>query len=164
MTENDNDKDKPKDNVVIFPIHKRLRKDKTGPDPEAARRIKLEQTKEFVEGSIDDIGIELLKRLVQMGMKSNVHTFTTDLALVIDCLRGMIYRDFAVEHPAQKLADKMVQIRYKNQRPVATVNYGTVIDDKRKRTPIKGEFKEELDDTRDGFGEFIDFDPDFDLS
>ena len=60
MTENDNDKDKPKDNVVIFPLHKRLRKDKTGPDPEAARRIKLEQTKEFVEGSIDDIGIELL--------------------------------------------------------------------------------------------------------
>ena len=103
MTENDNDKDKPKDNVVIFPLHKRLRKDKTGPDPEAARRIKLEQTKEFVEGSIDDIGIELLKRLVQMGMKSNVHTFTTDLALVIDCLRGMIYRVFEVEHPAQKL-------------------------------------------------------------
>ena len=164
MTENDNDKDKPKDNVVIFPLHKRLRKDKTGPDPEAARRIKLEQTKEFVEGSIDDIGIELLKRLVQMGMKSNVHTFTTDLALVIDCLRGMIYRDFAVEHPAQKLADKMVQIRYKNQRPVATVNYGTVIDDKRKRTPIKGEFKEELDDTRDGFGEVRDFHPAFDLS
>ena len=161
MTENDKDK---KDNVIIFPIHKRLNKAKTGPDPEAARRIKLEQTREFVEGSIDDIGIELLKRLVQMGMKSNLHTFTTDLALVIDCLRGMIYRDFEVEHPAQKLSDKMVQIRYKNQRPIATVNYGTVLDDKRKRTPIKGEMKEELDDTRDGFGEFIDFDPDFDLS
>ena len=129
-----------------------------------AKQIQQQQTKQFVETAVDDISMTLLKAFVDLAMKTNQPNFTKDLALLVDVMRGMIYRDFAVDHPAQKLADKMVQIRYKNQRPVATVNYGTVIDDKRKRTPIKGEFKEELDDTRDGFGEFIDFDPDFDLS
>ena len=41
-------------------------------------------------------------------MKTNKPQFTKDLALLVDVMRGMIYRDFELPHPAQKLADKMV--------------------------------------------------------
>ena len=71
-----------------------------------------QQTKEFVEGNVD-IGYQLLDKFVNMGIRTNQLTFTADLALVIDTIRGLVYRDFSKPHPAQQFADKMVTIKCK---------------------------------------------------
>ena len=73
-----------------------------------AKQIQQQQTKKFVEGVVDDISMNLLKSFVDLAMKTNEPAFTKDLALLVDVMRGMIYRDFKLPHPAQKLADKMV--------------------------------------------------------
>ena len=73
-----------------------------------AKQIQQQQTKKFVEGVVDDISMNLLKSFVDLAMKTNEPVFTKDLALLVDVMRGMIYRDFKLPHPAQKLADKMV--------------------------------------------------------
>ena len=76
-----------------------------------AKQIQKQQTKKFVEGAVDDISMNLLKAFVDLAMKTNKTQFTKDLALLVDVMRGMIYRDFKLPHPAQKLADKMVILK-----------------------------------------------------
>ena len=155
----DNDNISGEEKIILFPLDKIKHKGRTGPkDTKYAEKIKLEQTKKFVEGEVDNIGMHLLKTFVDIGMKTQEKSFTSDFALVIDTLRGMIYRDFGVKHPAQMLADKMVTL---NQNKSATVDYSKVMSEKFKPTkPIKKELFEDIKDSENGF---IDFDPDFDV-
>ena len=66
-----------------------------------------------MEGNVDDIAYTLLDKFVNMGIVTNKLTFTADLAVVIDTIRGLIYRDFSKSHPTQQFADKMVTINMK---------------------------------------------------
>ena len=38
-------------------------------------------------------------------------SFTKDLAMLVDVMRGLIYRDFNMKHPSQVLSEKMVELR-----------------------------------------------------
>ena len=96
-----------KDNIILFPTNRIKNKDNVKkPVDEKQHKILVEQqTKEFVEGNVDDIAYTLLDKFVNMGIVTNKLTFTADLAVVIDTIRGLIYRDFYISHPAQQLAD-----------------------------------------------------------
>ena len=122
-----------------------------------------QQTKKFVEGAVDDISMNLLKAFVDLAMKTNEPAFTKDLALLVDVMRGMIYRDFKLSHPAQKLADKMVELKTNRAGTVsAKLNYANVLDKPvRTNKPISNEVKNELKDINDSS---IQFDPDGDLN
>ena len=75
----------------------------------------------------------------------------------------MIYRDFKLSHPAQKLADKMVELKTNRAGTVsAKLNYANVLDTPaRTSKPIPTEVKNELKDINDSS---IQFDPDGDLN
>ena len=77
----------------------------------AAKEIEKQQTKQFVETSVDDMSMNLLKQFYDMAVKTDKHSFTKDLALLVDIMRGLLYRDFNMNHPAQKLSDKMVKLK-----------------------------------------------------
>ena len=79
-------------------------------DPKQHQKLVEEQTKEFVEGNVDDIGYQLLDKFVNMGIRTNQLTFTADLALVIDAIRGLICTVILIENAAQTLTDKMVSL------------------------------------------------------
>jgi hypothetical protein len=96
-----------KDNIILFPSD-RIKDKHTVNHPvneKEHKRLVEEQTKEFVEGNVDDIAYQLLDKFVAMGIRTNQLAFTADLALVIDTIRGLVYRDFNKPHPAQKLTD-----------------------------------------------------------
>ena len=128
-----------------------------------AKEIQKQQTKKFVETAVDDISMNLLKSFVDLAMKTNNPNFTKDLALLVDVMRGMIYRDFELPHPAQKLADKMVILNTNRSGTVsAKLNYAKVLDEEvRTNRPIPAEVKNELKDINDSS---IQFDPDGDLN
>ena len=128
-----------------------------------AKQIQQQQTKQFVETAVDDISMTLLKAFVDLAMKTNNPNFTKDLALLVDVMRGMIYRDFKLSHPAQKLADKMVELKTNRAGTVsAKLNYANVLDTPGKTSrPISAEVKNELKDINDSS---IQFDPDGDLN
>ena len=92
-----------------------------------------------------------------------IRLFTTDLALTIDTIRGMIYRDFGKRHPAQDLADKMVTVRTDptGQKKSARLNYSDVLGIKHKEhKPLSKDIEDEVRDLSDMAG--IHFEPDFD--
>ena len=126
-----------------------------------AKQIQQQQTKQFVETAVDDISMNLLKSFVDLAMKTNNPTFTKDLALLVDVMRGLIYRDFGVSHPAQKLADKMVKLKTNKAGTVsAKLDYAQVLEKPATTKPISGEVKKELQDLNDTLGFF---EPDGDL-
>ena len=89
-----------------------------------------------------------------MGLKTSKQSFTKDLALVIDCIRGLIYRDFDMAHAAQVMANKMVMIKFNRmgRASAARIDYSDFLKAKpnKQRNIFNKEFKEELNDLQDG--------------
>ena len=152
-----------KDNIILFPTNRiKDRKNVEHPvDPKQHQKLVEQQTKEFVEGNVDDIAYSLLDKFVKMGIRTNRLTFTADLALVIDAIRGLIYRDFSKKHPAQQLTDKMVTLNTSGKNKSARLDYSKVLDIKhRPHKPLSRDVEDEVRDLSDMAD--IQFTPDFD--
>ena len=152
-----------KDNIILFPSNRIKNKQNVEHpvDPKQHQKLVEEQTKEFVEGNVDDIAYTLLDKFVNMGIRTNQMTFTADLALVIDAIRGLVYRDFNKPHPAQQLADKMVSLNTKGGKKTARLNYNEVLPTKHKtHKPLSPDIEDEVRDLSDMAD--IQFTPDFD--
>ena len=76
--------------------------------------------------------------------------------MLVDIMRGLIYRDFNMKHPSQVMAEKMVELKVlKDGSQSARINYD--IFNKGKTVPLNPDVKDEL---KDGPGIF---EPDGDL-
>ena len=148
--------------IIPFPKNRIVEKSTAGPaNARVSKKIEEQQTRQFVETSVDDMSMNLLRQFYDLSIKTDKHTFTKDLALLVDMMRGLMYRDFGIKHPAQQLADKMVELKTNRSGSLsAKLDYSTVIDKKHKvHKPISNDVKEELNDLKDG----IIFEPDGDL-
>jgi hypothetical protein len=144
------------ENVISFPSDRIVEKRDVLQDPKVVEKMRLQNTKNFVETAVDDISMNLLRNFVDLAMKTNQPAFTKDLALLVDVMRGMIYRDFELQHPAQKLSDKMVDLKTnRNGTLSAKIDYSKVIEDVIiKSKPISTNIKDELKDLNDTAGFF----------
>ena len=158
-------KDKDKGATIIpFPQNRIVEKSTAGPqkDPKLMKKIQDDQTKEFVETSVDSISLNLLRQFYDMAVKTDKYNFTKDLALLVDIMRGLLYRDFNIKHPAQSLSDKMVNLKVnKNGTQSAQIDYTGVINGSKKNgKPLSKEVKEELKDLNETG---VKFDPEIDF-
>ena len=152
-----------KDNIILFPTNRIKNKEavKKPIDDKQHKILVEQQTKEFVEGNVDDIAYTLLDKFVNMGIRTNQLTFTADLAVVIDTIRGLIYRDFSKPHPVQQLSDKMVTINMHGKSKTAKLDYNKVLGTKHKvHKPLSRDIEDEVRDLSDMAD--IQFTPDFD--
>ena len=147
-------------NVIPFPTNRIVEKSTAGPKKEDQKfldQMHKQQTKEFVETSVDDMSMSLLKSFYNMGIKTDRGEFTKDLAMLVDTMRGLIYRDFNMKHPSQVLSEKMVELKVnRDGGQSARIHYDIFHKGKTTR-PLSKDLKEEL---KDGPGIF---EPDGDL-
>ena len=146
------------DKIIPFPTNRIVDKSTAGPvkDEKTAKKIKDQQTKQFVETAVDDISMNLLRQLYDLSVKTNKFTFTKDLAIVVDMIRGLIYRDFDMKHPTQILSDTIVSLNIsRNGEQSAKIDYSKVLNitDKSQK-PLSKDFKNELKDLNDQAGLF----------
>ena len=86
---------------------------------------------EMIESTIDEVAIDLIRRLVDIGIDINKKEFYGDLAMITELVRGLIYRDFKREHLATVLIDKIIDIQYNEKGEVQPViNYSRVLEQK----------------------------------
>ena len=139
-------------NVIPFPTNRIVEKSTAGPKKEDQKfldEMHKQQTKEFVESSVDDISMKLLKDFYNMGIKTDRGEFTKDLAMLVDTMRGLIYRDFNMKHPSQVLSEKMVELKVnRDGGQSARINYDIFHKGKTTR-PFSKDLKEELKDGPD---------------
>ena len=142
-----------KNNIILFPTNRIVEKSTAGPqkDDKLAKKLRDQQTKEFVETAVDDISMNLLRQLYDLSIKTDGYNFTKDLAMLVDMIRGLIYRDFDMKHPTQELSDKLVTINInKKGEKSAKIDYTKVLEVKTKsKKPLSTEFKNELNDLND---------------
>lgn len=146
-----------KDNIIQFPTNRIVKPTKVGKlDPKMNKKIKDQQTRQFVETAVDDISMIMLRQLYDLSIKTDKHTFTKDLALVVDMVRGLVYRDFEMTHPAQKLTEKLVNLKInKDGTQSAKIDYSSIIDVPSKTPkPLSSDVKNELKDLNDQAGFF----------
>ena len=139
------------DNIIQFPSNRIVEKSTAGPrkqDDKAAKKLRDQQTKQFVETAVDDISMNLLRQLYDLSIKTDGYNFTKDLAMLVDMIRGLIYRDFDMKHPTQELSDKIVTVNInKRGEKSAKIDYTKVLEVKAKnQKPLSNEFKDELND------------------
>ena len=150
--------------IIPFPQNRIIEKSTAGPqkDPKLMKKIQDDQTKEFVETSVDSISLNLLRQFYEMAVKTDKYDFTKDLALLVDIMRGLLYRDFGIKHPAQSLSDKMVNLKVnKNGTQSAQIDYTGVINGSKKNgKPLSKAVKEELKDLNETG---VKFDPEIDF-
>ena len=147
------------DNKIIpFPTNRIVEPTRVGQqmDTKTTKKIQDHQTKQFVETAVDDISMTMLRQLYDLSVRTDRHTFTTDLALVVDMIRGLIYRDFDMPHPAQKLTEKLVNLKInKDGSQSAKIDYSSVVDtDSKTQKPLSSDVKNELKDLNDQSGFF----------
>ena len=139
-------------NVIPFPTNRIVEKSTAGPKKEDQKfldQMHKQQTKEFVETSVDDMSLSLLKSFYNMGIKTDRGEFTKDLAMLVDTMRGLIYRDFNIKHPSQVLSEKMVELKVnRDGGQSARINYDIFHKGKTTR-PFSKDLKEELKDGPD---------------
>lgn len=153
---NDNEK------IILFPTERIVNKETAKQNPKATEKVRVDRTKEFVEGNVDEISLGILRHFVEMSMRTNSEEFIKDFGLLVDVMRGMIYRDFEVEHPAQKLVEKIVSYKMSRFGPQVVIDYNKIIPElnHKPHKPFSKDFKDEIKRTNDGW---TDFEPDFDL-
>ena len=141
------------DKIIPFPTNRIVERSTAGPakDEKLAKKLRDQQTKQFVETAVDDISMNLLRQLYDLSIKTDGYNFTKDLAMLVDMIRGLIYRDFDMKHPTQELADKIVDINInKKGEKSAKIDYTKVLEVKAKSPkPLSTEFKNELKDLND---------------
>ena len=147
------------DNKIIpFPTNRIVEPTRVGQqmDTKTTKKIQDHQTKQFVETAVDDISMTMLRQLYELSVRTDRHTFTTDLALVVDMIRGLIYRDFDMPHQAQKLTEKLVILKVnKDGTQSAKIDYSSVVDtDSKTQKPLSSDVKNELKDLNDQSGFF----------
>ena len=139
-------------NVIPFPTNRIVEKSTAGPKKEDQKfldEMHKQQTKEFVETSVDNMSLNLLKEFYNMGIKTERGEFTKDLAMLVDTMRGLIYRDFNMKHPSQVLSENMVELKVnKDGGQSARINYDLFHKGKTTR-PFSKDLKEELKDGPD---------------
>ena len=139
---------KDKDNVIPFPGTKLDTKDTI--EKLNDELLMQKEEVEMIESTIDEVAIDLIRRLVDIGIDINKKEFYGDLAMITELVRGLIYRDFKREHLATVLIDKIIDIQYNEKGEVQPViNYSRVLEQK----DMPGQEGEKE----------IHFEPDFDL-
>lgn len=154
------DKNKPKSaykNVVVFPEN-RIKRPPKPVHPEASKKMRAYQAAKFVETATDEIGLDLVRRFVAMGLDTKQDTFTKDLALSMDAIRGLLYRQYNMGHPIQKLVDASVKLRMNKVGVVtARIEYSVMSDETSAQTkPITKNISDDLNNRNEGFFQFTD--------
>ena len=147
--------------IILFPKDRIVKKNNTGPkDEKFSKKVEKQQTIQFVESAVDDIALDLLKKCVDLAMKTNTLEFTKDFSYVVDAMRSMIKRDFGLNHVVQKVVDNTVQIDTSPKgEQIARIDYSKIYDTKSKSVKKISEITDEADEADGG----IEFIPDFDL-
>ena len=122
---------KDKDNIIQFPGTKKNKISEEQINNLIEETNYHKEETEMIEHTIDEVAIDVIRHLVDIGCDINKEHFYGDLALITEVLRGMIMRYFGKEHLAQALIDKIITVEHNAKGEVQPViNYSKVLEPK----------------------------------
>ena len=134
--------------IIPFPLQ---RVKKSMPDPKVKEALDELRIREFVEKLTQDLSMDIIAVLQENVVDMKSEPFLKDLAMLVESIKSLLYRDFGKRHKHQDITDTICTIlQSQNGQKLTNINY-----DKIKRK-VKEKNTEEPDEP-------IDFEPDFNL-
>jgi len=95
--------------VIQFPTSRIVRR--APPVPKLTEHQEKDmQISKFVEELTEQLSMQILAICQENVVHMKGEPFLRDLAVVVESLKGLLYRDFGKKHPMQKVTDTLTQI------------------------------------------------------
>ena len=109
--------------VIQFPTSRIVRR--APPIPKLTEHQEKDmQISKFVEELTEQLSMTILAMCQENVVHMKGEPFLKDLAVVVESLKSLLYRDFNKTHPMQKITDTMIQIiTMKNGQRITDINY-----------------------------------------
>ena len=110
--------------VIQFPTSRIVRRPKTISPRLTDKQEEDVQVAKFVEDLTEQLSMNILAICQENVVHMKGEPFLRDLAVVIESLKSLLYRDFGKVHPMQKLTDTLTQIiTLKTGQRITDINY-----------------------------------------
>lgn len=134
--------------IIPFPVQRKPIN--IEPDPKIAKALEDIKIKQFVEKLTEDLTMDVLSVLQENVVDVKSDFFIRDIAMVVESIKSLLYRDFGKKHKMQEITDIITNVLVTKQgQKLTNINY-----DKIKRPVKKEQPKKEKP---------IEFEPDFSL-
>ena len=123
--------------IIPFPIKRVVHKSK--PDPKIKEALENIKIRTFVEKLTEELSMDILAVLQENVVDIKSDNFIRDIAMVIESIKSLLYRDFNKKHLHQEITDVITNIMITPQgQKVTNINYSKI---KRKKKEPKVEFE-----------------------
>ena len=98
-------------NLIPFPIKRIIRKNPTPQSVETESKKKKAKENYFIEQLSEEIVLHIIHVLQDNAVKMKDEAFLRDLAVIIESIKSLIYRDFGRRHKMQAISDALATIK-----------------------------------------------------
>ena len=110
--------------LIQFPKNRIVRRTPAISQTLTEKQEKDVQVAQFVEDLTEQLSMQILATCQENVVHMKGEPFLRDLAIVIEGVKSLLYRDFGKAHPMQKLTDTMIQIiTMKTGQRLTDINY-----------------------------------------
>ena len=97
--------------LIPFPIKRIIRKNPTPQSVEIESKKKKAKENYFIEQLSEEIVLHIIHVLQDNAVKMKDEAFLRDLAVIIESIKSLIYRDFGRRHKMQAISDALATIK-----------------------------------------------------
>ena len=129
--------------IIKFPSKKIVRKQPTPKQVESETKRKRAQENYFIEQLSEEIVLHMIHVFQDHAIKMKDDKFLRDLAVIIEAIKSLIYRDFGRVHKMQAISDTLATIKkLPDGKQVTDLDYSKIFVTKKP--------KNDIDPLRDG--------------
>ena len=101
------DQPNPPENVIKGPWPAKSGREVKGLDVDV---LATQQNIMFAEELCQSLMVQMIHTMNENGIKVDANDFIRDMAMIIELVKGTIYRDMGLKHPTQKFMEDFVEI------------------------------------------------------
>ena len=129
--------------LIQFPVKRIIRKQPTPKQIDSESKRKRAQENYFVEQLSEEIVLHMIHVFQDHAIKMKDDKFLRDLAVIIEAIKSLIYRDFGRVHKMQAISDTLATIKkLPDGKQVTDLDYSKIFVTKKP--------KNDIDPMRDG--------------
>lgn len=95
-------------NILKGPWKARPKREVKLPDIDV---VELQENMMFCDNLTEGVSVQLIHSVGENGFEVNSENFIRDMAFIIECIRGMLYRELDIKHPMADVMAKVIQVR-----------------------------------------------------
>jgi len=130
-------------NIIKFPSKRIVRQQPTPQQKESESKRKKAKENYFIEQLSEEIVLHMIHVFQDHAIKMKDDKFLRDLAVIIEAIKSLIYRDFGRVHKMQAISDTLATIKkLPDGKQVTDLDYSKIFVTKKP--------KNDIDPMRDG--------------